>query len=113
MYYKFQKELKLLTILLVITIIFIVIGFGVEFSILFFIYSATLLVLPVCFKDNNISLKTKVGASFSVVLVSVLAFIYFSVRQRVIYLYIFCFFISILFSVISNFRNKRNQIKKY
>ncbi len=106
MYYKYQKELKPLIILLIITILFIVIGFGIEFSILFFLYSTTLLVLPICFKDNNMSLITKVSSLFSLILVSVLYFKYFSVRPRVIYIYIFCFFISILFSTVSCFKNK-------
>jgi len=67
----------------------------------------TLLVLPICLKDSNISLKIKVFISITVGIASVLAINYLAVRQRIMYLYIFDFLIAIVFSTVYNLRSKR------
>lgn len=108
MYNKFLKELKPLIILSITTLAFIAIGFGADFSIIFFIYSVTLLVLPICIKDSNLSLRMKLFIAVSVGIASILAIKYLIGRQRIFYIYIIYFFMAISYSIASNLRSKRN-----
>jgi hypothetical protein len=108
MYNKFLKELKPLIIISVITLASIAIGFDADLSISFFIWCVTLIVLPICIKDSNLSLRMKLFITVSIGIASVLAINYFIGRQRTFYLYIILFLMTISYSTASSLRSKRD-----
>lgn len=106
MYNKLVKELKPLILIIVISLVSIVIGFDTNFAVFFFLYCVTLFILPICIKDNNISIKMKFFIAVSVGIASVLAIDYLIGRHRIFYLYIILFIIVISYSIASNIREK-------
>lgn len=99
MYNKSVNIIKPLITLFLITIMFIAIGVNAKLSINFLVYAITLLILPMCLKDKNISLTIKIFLAVSVGLISVFIINYLIDKQKV-YLYIILFFMAILFSIV-------------
>ena len=102
MYNIIVKGLKPLFAVSLITILSIVIGADFKFSILFFVYSLILLVMPIWLKDNNMPLKYKILISIIIGLITIIGIYYLYGIHKELYITIIYLFMAILYCLLSN-----------
>lgn len=104
---KFSGEYKPLSIILIITLIAILLGFNIDLAFYSCVYFINLLVLPIKLKDNiTVVFKKTIIAIFTFI-ISVLTITYFNGIGKTLYNYIIVFTIIIIYCIGFNLLKKR------
>lgn len=102
---------KSFIILVVASFIATTVGFGSDLIAYVFIFCLTLIILPMCLKDNTISSKVKIFTSISVGIIDLFVINLYLEKEQMIPLYVALFIIALLGTLILKIIEKNKKTK--